>query len=249
MNNKRLHRALVLLLVLFLFGPFIVACSGGIKLGQDWRTADRSSTGIAPLAHETPEAVVLVYAARAFNWRGIFAVHTWIATKEKAALHYQVHQVVGWRAWDNLPVVESREDLPDRSWYGYTPDVLLDIRGEKAQALIPEIYREVGNYRYQDKYTLWPGPNSNTFVAEIGRRIPALNLDMPSTAIGKDYLVQRKFIDLAPSGSGYQLSLFGLLGLTLAKTEGFEFNILTFSFGISPLEGKIKLPGLGTIGG
>lgn len=50
---------------------------------NDWRTASRDSAGIAPLPAETPEAVVQVYAARTFNWRGTFAVHTWVAVKEK----------------------------------------------------------------------------------------------------------------------------------------------------------------------
>ena len=84
-------RALAIVLVLTLLGPFLIACSGSIKLGQDWRTADRSSTGIAPEPLQHREAVVQVYAARAFNWRGLFAVHTWIASKEKNSPHYLLH--------------------------------------------------------------------------------------------------------------------------------------------------------------
>ena len=53
-----------------------MVAGGKINLGQDWRTADRSPTGIAPDPDTTREAVVQVYAARALNWRGIFAVHT-----------------------------------------------------------------------------------------------------------------------------------------------------------------------------
>lgn len=242
-------RAFCLFLLFCLLGPLVVACSGTIKFRQDWRTADRSSTGIAPLPGLEQEAVIQVYAARAFNWRGIFAVHTWIATKERAAEHYKVHQVVGWRAWDDLPVVESEEDLPDRSWYGYSPEILLDMRGEKAEELIPQIYREVERYNYQYRYTMWPGPNSNSFVAEIGRRVPALQLDLPATAIGKDFLSDGRLVDRSPSATGYQFSLYGLFGVTLAKREGFELNILSLNFGISPLEAKFELPGLGTVGG
>ena len=42
----------------------------------DWRTADRSSAGIAPVPDKTAEAVVQVYAARTYNWRGYIAVHS-----------------------------------------------------------------------------------------------------------------------------------------------------------------------------
>ncbi len=80
-----------------LAGPLLMVACGKINLGQDWRTADRSPTGIAPDPATTREAVVQVYAARAINWRGIFAVHTWIATKLQGANGYTVHQVVGWR--------------------------------------------------------------------------------------------------------------------------------------------------------
>ena len=77
--------------------PLYTVLSGQAPLGRDYRTADRSSAGIAPLAETTPEAVVQVYAARALNWRGIFGVHTWIATKPENAKEYTVHQVIGWR--------------------------------------------------------------------------------------------------------------------------------------------------------
>jgi len=231
-----------------LLGPLLIACSGTIKLGEDWRTADRSSTGIAPDPSLENEAIVLVYAARAFNWRGIFAVHTWIATKEKDALHYKVHQVVGWRSWDELPVVVSEQDVPDRSWYGYTPEVLVDLRGDDAEMAINSIYRAVADYNYQYRYILWPGPNSNSFVAEIGRQVPELKLDLPATAIGKDFLTKSRFFDAAPSGTGYQFSIYGLFGLTLARVEGLEINVLGLNFGINPFKLRLKLPGLGLVG-
>ncbi|MDQ3230207.1 MAG: hypothetical protein M3Q07_00160, partial [Pseudobdellovibrionaceae bacterium] len=43
---------------------------------QDWRTADRTSMGVAALPENEPDALVQIYAARAFKWRGYFAVHT-----------------------------------------------------------------------------------------------------------------------------------------------------------------------------
>jgi hypothetical protein len=246
----RLKKNLKFISVLFLLsisGPVLVACNGTIKLGQDWRTADRSSTGVAPEPLTEKQAVVQVYAARAFNWRGIFAVHTWIATKEKGALQYKVHQVVGWRSWDELPVVMSETDIPDRSWYGYTPEVLVDLRGSEAEQAIDSIYSAVAEYNYQYRYVLWPGPNSNSFVAEIGRQVPILKLDLPATAIGKDFLTKSKIIDRAPSATGYQFSLYGLFGMTLAKEEGLEVNVLGLNFGINPFKLRLKLPGLGII--
>ena len=145
-------------------------------------------------------------------------------------------------------MVISEPDLPDRSWYGYRPEILVDLRGAKAEAVIPEIYQAVADYDYQYRYTLWPGPNSNSFVAEIGRRVPGLGLNLPATAIGKDFLVNSPLFDKTPSGTGYQFSLYGLIGIALAREEGFELNLLGINFGFNPFKWFIKLPGLGRLG-
>lgn len=228
-------------------GPVLVACSGTVKFNEDWRTADRSPAGIAPDPAKIDDAVVQVYAARAFNWRGAFAVHTWIATKLRGAAEYRVHHVVGWRRYDDLPVVESENDAPDRNWYGQPPVILADLRGPDAEAIIDDIETAVSDYPWAGEYRLWPGPNSNTFTGWIARRVPGLKLDLPPTAIGKDYL-GGNWVSTAPSGTGWQFSLYGLLGLTLARVEGLEINVLGVCFGLNPLGPHLRLPGIGIIG-
>jgi len=78
--------------------------------------------------------------------------------------------------------------------------------------------------------------------------VPELELDLPVTAIGKDYPINGSVIDRAPSGTGYQLSMLGLLGLTLARDEGLELNLLGLSFGIDFSKPAIKLPFIGRLG-
>ena len=232
--------------IVLLLGPVLVACSGTVRFNDDWRTADRSSARIAPDPRTAQEAIVQVYAARAFAWRGAFAVHTWIATKLRGAEQYRVHQVVGWRQYDHLPVVESEADIPDRNWYGQPPEILIDLRGAQAEAVIAGIETAVQSYPWPDEYRLWPGPNSNTFTAWIARHVPALRLDLPPTAIGKDFL--GAFFAPAPSGTGYQASLYGLLGVTVARSEGLEINVLGACVGLNPLKLQLRLPGLGVVG-
>ena len=111
--------------------------------------------------------------------------------------------------------------------------------------LIKRIDKLAADYPYAKQYTLWPGPNSNTFVAYITRAIPELKADLPATAIGKDYLGGRVFSS-APSGSGFQFSLAGLLGMSASGVEGLELNILSLNFGVGP--SGLKLPLLGRIG-
>ena len=247
-RKKRIIKySIIAFLIINLAGPVYVLCKGDLKLDGDWKTADRNSTGIAPDPSRTTEAVVLVYAARAFNWRGIFAVHTWIATKKKNAVNYDVHHVLGWNKFRDLPVVVSNTEQPDRSWYGYTPAIVKDIRGVEAEKLIPLIDKAIADYPYKFKYNVWPGPNSNTFIAYIGRKVPELKLNLPSSSIGKDYLVNGRLLDMAPSGSGFQFSIYGLFGVLLSKVEGFEINILGLVTGFNPFNPAIKLPGIGEI--
>jgi hypothetical protein len=237
----------VWLLAVVVVAPLLVAACSSDNFRTDWRTADRSSAGLAPDPSTTPEAVVQVYAARAFNWRGIFAVHSWIATKARGAGHYTVHEVLGWRARHGGTAVSSHRGLPDRNWYGARPEVLREVRGPEAQALIPLIETAVSGYPHAQTYVLWPGPNSNTFVAHVARSVPGLGVDMPPTAIGKDYLADGSLFGPAPSNTGYQFSLFGLLGVTLAVEEGVEVNLLSLGLGIDPLDLAVRLPGVGRV--
>ncbi|REG83731.1 uncharacterized protein DUF3750 [Marinomonas pollencensis] len=159
------------------------ACSN-----SDWQTASREPAGIAPDPETDQEAVIEVYAADAFSWRGWFAVHTWIATKEQHAEKYKVYEVVGWRLKSGLPALhEYQTKTPDRYWYGAKPEKLLSIQGEKAQRLIPQITQAVAHYPWADQYTVFPGPNSNTFPAWVGLKVPELGLKMPFNAIGSGY--------------------------------------------------------------
>lgn len=229
-------------LTILMTGPLLMAVSGGLHGAESWQTASRESADIAPKPQVFDDAVVQVYGARAWSWRGYFAVHTWIATKEKGATQYRVHEVTGWRHY----VVSSRPSIPDRRWYGAEPTLYADIRGKAAAKLIPEIYQAVQRYPYPTEYEAWPGPNSNTFTAWVIRDVPGLEVALPNHAIGKDYLGDR-LIAAVPGGSGYQFSLGGYFGLLAGVREGLEVNILGLSLGINPMALGIKLPGVGEL--
>lgn len=238
-----LKKLFILWLILTFAGPVWLLASGQVNLEADYRTANRDSAGIAPLPSEYEDVVIHVYSARAFNWRGMFGSHSWIATKEKGADTYTVYQVVGWRTYRNMPALAIEEDIPDRYWYDAKPMLILDIRGEKAERLIPQIITAAKTYPYAEPYHVWPGPNSNTFPAYVGREVPELGLVMPANAVGKDLLMGNTIFARAPSGTGYQISLFGVLGLTLAAREGIEINLLGVIYGIRFAPFSILLPG------
>lgn len=161
----------------------LCACNSG-----DWRTASREPAGIAPSPQQSPEAVLQVYGADAYGWRGWFAVHTWIAAKHSDAPEYTVYEVIGWRQRRGLPVVRIAQDLPDRHWFGARPELLLNRHGAGVDYLIDKVDAAARSYPWPDTYTAWPGPNSNTFTAWVAQQVPELGLKLPFSAIGKGWL-------------------------------------------------------------
>lgn len=214
---------------------------------EGWRTASHEPVGLAPDPAATTEAVVQVYAARTYGWRGYFGVHSWIAVKPAGARAYTVYEVIGWRLRYGDSALVIRNRAPDERWFGNVPELLSDKRGPGAEALIERIDRAARAYPYAGEYGVWPGPNSNTFTAWVARAVPELKVDLPPTAIGKDYLRDR-LVATAPSGSGFQVSLYGLLGLTASGVEGIELNLLGLTFGLDPYPPAIKLPMIGRLG-
>lgn len=183
-----------------------------------WATARRDSAGLAPDPQRfASEAIVQVYAAPTYGWKGAVAVHPWIIFKRAGETRYNRYEVISWGSGDK---VRRNSNLPDGYWYGARPRLLVSHRGAAAQAMIPQIEAAIQSYPWPNTYHAWPGPNSNTFLAHIGREVPALKLDLPANAIGKDFRSLLHPLGLPPSGRGVQLSLLGVLGVTLGAEEG-----------------------------
>jgi hypothetical protein len=232
--------------LLYAFCAALLIGAGGASVtAQDWRTASREPVGLAPDPALVSEAIVQVYGARALGAKGFFGVHTWVAVKPTAAPEWTVYEVIGWRLrWSDSAVV-VRNRAPDGRWFGSVPELYAEKRGAGVDELIKRIDKAARDYPYAKDYTLYPGPNSNTFTAWITRAVPELEADLPATAIGKDYLGGSVFAR-APSGSGFQVSLLGLLGVAASGVEGLELNLLGLNFGVSG--SGLKLPFIGRLG-
>ena len=180
--NRILIKTAKLLLLLVLQVLILAGCSD-----KDWRTASRESAGIAPDPASTNEAVLQVYGAKAWGWRGWFAIHTWIAAKHTGETFYTVYDVVGWRSHHNQPVLRIDHDVPDRYWYGEKPRIIKEYRGKGVDTLINSVDKAANAYPWKKTYTVFPGPNSNTFTGWIANKVPELELDLPFSAIGSGY--------------------------------------------------------------
>jgi hypothetical protein len=223
-------------------------CSAIDRARGNWSELSREPSHQAPDPSTTPEAVVQVYAARTVGWRGLLAVHTWVALKQSGAASYTRYEVIGWGVDRGAQAVRINRTGPDNYWFGSRPTLLVDLRGDEVDGVIEKVQAAVAAYPYRDSYRTWPGPNSNTFTAFVGREVPELRLKLPPTAIGKDYLAGGAPIGLAPSGTGLQVSLLGLVGVLGAWEEGVEVNVLGLSFGLDVKRPALNLPVVGRLG-
>jgi hypothetical protein len=224
-----------------------MGCAVLQRAGANFWELERGPSNQAPDPTTTPDPVVQVYAARTVGWRGVFAVHTWIAMKPRDAEAYTRYEVIGWRVYRGVQAVRVNRSGPDDYWFGARPERLVDLRGDGIDEVIARVETAITAYPYQDSYRIWPGPNSNTFTAWIGRSVPELRLKLPSTAIGKDFLPNGSLADTTPSGTGVQVSLFGVSGLAVGWEEGIEVNVLSLNFGVELKSPALKLPLVGRV--
>lgn len=229
-------------------GCQVAAHFGTADINAPWSSLRRDSSGQAP-DPSVNQAVVQVYSARAARWRGAFGVHTWMAVKKADEQHFTRIEVMGWKVRRGGKAVRVKQGLADGWWYGNRPYLLRDIRGaDDVDELVDRLLTAAASYPYDHVYNVWPGPNSNTFIAWLARQAPELQLELPATAIGKDYLPAWHWLASAPSGTGGQVSIAGLGGILIGREEGLELNFLGLTVGVDFMPFAIKLPGIGRIG-
>ena len=243
--RRRVNTIVLIFLALFLVPLAAHAALSLIEQrAPSWREADWSSTGTLPRASAHPAARILVMSARAGRWKGIFAVHSWIVLKPANAGAWSRYDVVGWGS-----PVRTNGWAPDGRWFGDRPVAVVDVAGEQAAALIPKIEAAIAAYPFAQAgdYRMWPGPNSNTFVATTLRAVPELAATLPPNAIGKDFRAGH-FLGLSDSRTGIEASLWGLVGIKCAWVEGIEANVLGLVAGLDLRRPALKLPGFGRVG-
>jgi hypothetical protein len=245
--SRRFRRKTIVLTILALFllpvaaRAALYAYEGG---PSSWRNADWSSTGSLPDPGADSAARVLVMSGRTGGWKGVVSVHSWVVLKAENARAWRRYDVVGWGS-----PVRINGWAPDGLWFGNKPQVVLDLRGDDAARAIPKIESAVKAYQYANAgdYRIWPGPNSNTFVATVLRAIPEAEAILPANAVGRDFRAL-PYVGLTDSRTGVEASLWGVLGVKVGWIEGVEMNFLGLVAGLDLRNPGVKLPGFGRIG-
>ena len=246
-NMRRRARLMFLVFSSLYLLPLLVSAGIYYFTGRNvnWRSADRSSAQLLLPAERMPSAVVRVFSARTVSWRGIVATHSWIVIKDQGAPRYERFDYTAW----GLPIWKDRF-VPDGRWFGSIPEVIFAADGPAAARMIPTIRAVIRTYRYArpGDYRLWPGPNSNTFVAAIMQAVPDMRACLPPTAIGKDFPYDGRWFGPTSSKTGLRINLGGYAGITVGWYEGVEVNLLGLVVGLDIRRPALKLSGLGRIG-
>lgn len=239
---KKLFLALFLCFIAPAVASMGVQAAGSYP--NSWRSADWSSSGQFPRAQDDSEAAIYVMSARTGGFKGALASHSWIVTKPEDGSYTRYDKV----GWGNPIRVNGYP--PDGRWYSNEPRALLVVRGAEAERLIPKIEAAVAAYPHSARgdYVIWPGPNSNSFVAHVLRAVPELGVALPPEAVGRDYRPFGEFITLSDDWRNLELSLGGYAGLAIGKIHGFEIRLAGLVFGVDVQRPALKLPGFGRIG-
>ena len=244
--RRYLFRFLLFILVFFVAPSLThLAIWAATDRPASWHEADWSSAKILPPAFTVTEAKIYVLSARTGGLKGAISKHSWIVLKKPGADHYDRYDVVGWGRPVRLNAYPA-----DGKWYSNLPEIQFETSGKAAAMLIPKIEKAISGYQWQNRgdYTIWPGPNSNTFVASIIRTVPGFDATLPTTAIGKDFPASGKFIDIDETRQSIRLSLFGYAGILVGFKSGLQVNILGLVTGIDWYRPALLLPGFGRIG-
>ncbi|MDX3928762.1 MAG: DUF3750 domain-containing protein [Shinella sp.] len=243
---KFFRNLLILFLVIYLFPALASAGYWYMKERPgSWREASWASAGILPEPQEQRRATIHIFSAATGGMKGAFASHAWIVTKEENAAGYNRYDKVGW----GTPVRRNGYP-PDAYWYSNEPRVVVSVTGDEATRLIPKIEAAIAAYPYSKPggYRIWPGPNSNTFVAHVLRSVPELGAVLPPDAVGRDYLPEGKLFAVDADGRDVHATLYGLLGVSAGARSGFELHVMGLVAGVDLSSPAIKIPAIGRIG-
>jgi hypothetical protein len=244
--RRRSNRRFLLWFVLAVFLLPALSAAGALAYHggpTHWSQWDRTVASRIPDAAAYPEARILVMTGRTRGWKGALAVHSWIVIKRENDRAWRRYDVAGWG--DPVRLNWWPPDL----WFGEYGSVVVDIKGAQAEALIPRIEAAIKDYRYAHAgdYRIWPGPNSNTFVATVLRTLPELGAMLPPNAVGRDFR-PLPYAGLTDSGTGVEASLWGALGIKIGWVEGIELNLAGLVAGVDLRHPALKVPGFGRVG-
>ena len=241
---KLILRVLLAVFIVFIL-PALATAAWWMTVERpgNWRSADWSSSGLLPTPDGDTEAAVYVLGARTGGLKGAFSLHTWIVLK-RAGAGYDRYDKVGWGS----PIRKNTRPA-DGFWYSNAPFVIQSLRGQAAEDLIPKVEQAITTYPFSQPgaYRVWPGPNSNSFVAYVIDAVPELGARLPSNAVGRDFPVGLWRLEWQKQSKDLRGSIAGLVGFSVGRS-GVEVQFLGLVAGVDFIDPALLVPAFGRVG-
>ncbi len=173
-------------------------------------------------------------------WKA-WAHHAWVDLKRPGAVAWERIESGGQLGIVHADLAAEEAHL-DQRFGDRTVRLLGWVDGDAARAAIPRIDAALAALaaRYADDYTLWPGPNSNTFVRELLAGVPEVGFVFDPNAVGKDY---SPWLGASATASKTGLRLdTPVLGAAIGLREGVELHLLQLTLGVSLDPPGVSLP-------
>lgn len=183
-------------------------------------------------------------AARTGGFKGALSVHSWLVLKKPGQSEFVRYDKVGWGA-----PVRRNAYAADAFWYSNRPFVVHAVKGEAAERLISQVEAAVAAYPHSrpGDYRIWPGSNSNSFVAYVAGVVPDLGVSMPPNATGRDFAPGVVSLRIAPDWRDLHVTISGLAGFALGWRSGIEVHLLGAVVGVDLARPALKVPAFGRV--
>ena len=115
------------------------------------------------------------------------------------------------------------------------------ILSQSNGAKYPNVFRDIRFFarNYDDSvYRSYPGPNSNTFVEKLARKVDGVNVILDHNAIGKEVGFH---LGKTNGGTGLEAQT-PVAGIALGVKEGVEVSVLGLSAGINLWPPAVRIP-------
>ncbi len=192
--------------------------------------------------------LVLVKEARIPHsepWYAQFATHGWMDVRWKEGAPWTRIEIITPQSGVRVDAITDETAHSDLRWEDRPVRVRGVLRGSEATEAAAVILEEARAYA-DDDYRSIPGPNSNTFMAEMVRKAPHLRTTMHHNAVGKDYASPIKLTS-TPSKTGGRLDT-PWIGAAIGLQEGLEVHVLGLQLGVAFWPPRICIPFLPEIG-
>jgi hypothetical protein len=201
------------------------------------------------------------------TWYTRFAEHAWIDVKAGSEGDWTRIEIGGPSSGVEVFTISAEEARSTHRWENRV-SVLETLVGPAAHSAIPRLleladaetdFRQTvrtqnpeggWDIQFQDvdgrPYDAHPGPNSNTFVANLVEATPELHAELHHNSVGKDY--PRGFrAGITSSGYGVEADA-GWLGAGIGLRQGVELHVAQLTIGVSLWPPALKLPIIPRIG-